>query len=358
VVEPRGSLAIGITEPNPNFFISGPVPEPFARWRDSLLRLRPSVYRITIHWASLQPARGRAPDFAQHQPGCMRAIQPCAPWNGLRAQLEALAERQREAPGRWQGFAVIFGTPEWAAAPAAGCERSGTMPLNRPPADLEAYQSFVRSVQALARQVGARIRYWSPWNEPNHPYFIAAQRATCSERAASLAPAAYAPIARAMRATLEPGERLVLGELAGLTERTSASTTVQEFAAALPRDVVCSAGIWGQHLYVDGKNAVAAVAPALRRHGCRRSHEIWITETGLEDKRDCRALHRALVRWYEDPRVTAAIQYTLREDDAYPVGLVSTDLTRPFAALKEWQAWGGSGRPDPAQPPPESQCGR
>jgi hypothetical protein len=356
-VETRGTLDVGITEPNPNFFRSGPVPEPFARWRDELLKLQPSIYRITVHWAGLQPARKRAPDFDQSQPGCMRTIQPCAPWAGLRAQLAALAERQRAAPGRWQGFAVVFGTPEWAAAPPAGCERAGTEPLNRPPADLEAYKSFVRSVRALAAEVGARIDFWSPWNEPNHPYFIAAQRATCDERAASLAARAYAPIARALRATLEPGERLVLGELAGLTERTSASTTVQEFVAALPRDVVCGAAIWGQHLYVDGRDAVAAVVPQLQRHSCRRAHKIWITETGLEDKDDCKALHRALVRWYEDPRVTAAIQYTLREDDAYPVGLVSTDLTQPFPALKEWQAWGGTGRPDPAQSPPESQCG-
>ena len=38
--------------------------------------------------------------------------------------------------------------------------------------------------------------------------------------------------------------------------------------------------------------------------------------------------------------ITAAIQYTLREDDVFPTGLVTTDLARAYPALKEWQQWG------------------
>ena len=49
---------------------------------------------------------------------------------------------------------------------------------------------------------------------------------------------------------------------------------------------------------------------------------------------------RQLRKWERDPRVTAAFHYTLREDDVYPTGLVSTDLTHAFPALKLWQAWG------------------
>ena len=30
--------------------------------------------------------------------------------------------------------------------------------------------------------------------------------------------------------------------------------------------------------------------------------------------------------WYDDPRVTIAFQYTVREDDKFPTGLVCTDL--------------------------------
>ena len=56
------------------------------------------------------------------------------------------------------------------------------------------------------------------------------------------------------------------------------------------------------------------------------------------------------MQWYDDPRVTVAFQYTVREDDKFPTGLVSTDLTTERPALKEWTAWGGSRAP--ADPPP------
>jgi hypothetical protein len=61
------------------------------------------------------------------------------------------------------------------------------------------------------------------------------------------------------------------------------------------------------------------------------------------------------VQWYDDPRVSVAFQYTVREDDKFPTGLVSTDLTHERPALKEWTAWGG-GR-SPTAPPPASTCG-
>ena len=47
-----------------------------------------------------------------------------------------------------------------------------------------------------------------------------------------------------------------------------------------------------------------------------------------------------------DPRVTVAFQYTVREDDMFPIGLFSTDLTDQRPALAEWQAWGGGRRTD------------
>jgi hypothetical protein len=60
------------------------------------------------------------------------------------------------------------------------------------------------------------------------------------------------------------------------------------------------------------------------------------------------------VRWWEDPRVTIAFQYTVREDDKFPTGLVSTDLTHERPALKEWTAWGGGRKA--TDPPPQSTC--
>ena len=81
--------------------------------------------------------------------------------------------------------------------------------------------------------------------------------------------------------------------------------------------------------------------------------------TAKAERRDCRRLHKRLVQWYDDPRVTAAFQYTFREDDVFRTGLVTTALDRAFPVLREWQAWGGTKRPDPTDPPPShANCAR
>ena len=74
------------------------------------------------------------------------------------------------------------------------------------------------------------------------------------------------------------------------------------------------------------------------------------------ERQGCRLMHQRLLAWYRDPRVTLAVQYTFREDDLFPTGLVTTDLSRARPALREWQAWGQREGPD-APPPPKSTCG-
>ena len=57
--------------------------------------------------------------------------------------------------------------------------------------------------------------------------------------------------------------------------------------------------------------------------------------------------------------MTAAFQYTFREDDIFRTGLVTTALDRAFPVLREWQAWGGTARPKPTDPPPShAHCSR
>jgi hypothetical protein len=41
-----------------------------------------------------------------------------------------------------------------------------------------------------------------------------------------------------------------------------------------------------------------------------------------------------------------------REDDLFPTGLVTPDLTAAYPVLKTWQAWGMARRPTPDAPPP------
>jgi hypothetical protein len=329
------------------------------------------VYRLVLDWPALQPSAGTPADLDRPEAGCMRATPPCLGWHGVRAQLRALAERQRL--GGWQALVVVTGSPDWAASAAAGCDEADTRPRSRAPARdaLGAYRALVARVLAVAREEGADLRYWSAWNEPNHPYFLSPQRARCDPAAPTLAPGAYVPFARALAQALAaaPGDqRLVLGELAGTTRPSRDATAVGEFIAALPRDLVCSTTVWSQHAYVGGPDPVDAADVALARFGCPRPHAIWITETGVGpaprglsgargiggEAAACAALHQRLVAWWRDPRVPLAVQYTLREDDRFRTGLVTTDLARARPVLAEWTAWGGSRAP--AAPPPASAC--
>ena len=177
---PAGELAVGLTEQNPNFLWPAgarEVPAQFARWRDELAKLKPAYYRLVLDWPSLEPEHGK-PVFDGSNGGCLRDKQPCAAYGGLRDQLQALAARQRE--GGWETLVVLSGTPEWAARPAGGCERDNTTPRSRPPrATWPTYTRFVERVLAEARERGAELSYWSPWNEPNHPYFVSPQRQEC-----------------------------------------------------------------------------------------------------------------------------------------------------------------------------------
>jgi hypothetical protein len=370
---PRGDLAVGLTEQNPNLVAAPgarPAPPQFARWQADVGRLRPRYFRLVLDWPSLQPSR-RDADLAAPQAGCLRSTPPCAGWAGVRDQLAALASRQRGQPGSWRVLVVITGTPDWAARPASGCERAGTLPRSRAPRPgaLPAYERLVERVIGLGTALGVDLRYWSAWNEPNHPFFISPQRAVCSATARSLAAGRYTELTRALEHALAvaPGsQQYVVGELAGLDASKSKSTSVQEFLGALPRDVVCGTSILTLHGYVTGIDPVAIASRAAASHHCGHRHVVWMTETGVgaphagqdkrtspaSERRACRQLHRRLLDWYRDPRVSAAFQYTFREDDVFRTGLVSTGLDRAFPVLGEWEAWGGTARPRPGDPPP------
>jgi hypothetical protein len=367
-------LAIGVTEPNPNLVASPgdrTVPEPWAKWRDALGAIRPAFYRLVIDWPSIQPTADAPADLSAPNAGCMRAVTPCLGWGGVRDQLRALASRQRE--GGWTALVVITGTPDWAASAPAGCERDGAQARSRPPRPdaLPAYRRLVTDVLAAAEQEGADLRFWSAWNEPNHPAFVSPQRPACDATAPTAAAAPYAELVRALQQALAgvPGDhRIVLGETAGLLEPTPRSTSVQEFIAALPQDVVCASTVWSQHAYIGGRDPVGPVADALAARGCPQPHTIWITETGVgpaptdlsaaraiaDEREGCRELHTRLLRWFDDPRVTVAFQYTLRQDDRFPTGLVTTDLQSARPALAEWTAWGGPRLA--TAPPPSTTC--
>ena len=373
---PGPGLALGITEPNPALIWSPAarpeVPVPFQRWREALGETRPALYRLMVSWRQLQPRPGAPIDLDAPQPGCLRGRRPCAPWNGVREQLAALASRQRE--GGWEGLVVLLDTPDWAATPAGPCDAPGTEPRARAPRRdaLDDYQAMVRALLAGAAAEGATLRYWSAWNEPNHPYFLARQREICAGAGPGgvRSAADYAAIISALDSALAdaPGARRVFGELAGITASDGEGTDVGAFIAALPRELVCASPVFAQHAYAGGRDPVPAVTRALAEHDCPAPPRIWITETGAglpsvslsaggrsaSRARACRDLHSRLADWWRDPQVDVAVQYTMREDDLFRVGLVRTDLSVALPTFGVWQAW--SRRPATSAPPPAPAC--
>src|SRR3954447_2663931 len=278
-------LAVGVTEFNPNLVSAGgDPPQPWAGVRAPLAAIKPQFFRLVIDWPHIQPTADAPPDLSHLETGCVREVGPCLAYNGVRDQLKALASRQRQ--GGWQALVVITGTPDWAAGPPSGCERKQAGPSSRPPrADaLPAYEKLITDVLAAAAQEGADLRFWSPWNEPNLPPFISPQRAACDPASPSLAPASYAAIAHAAIDALDqaPGDQqLVIGETAGIVKSTKLTTSVQEFIAGLPQDVVCASTIYTQHAYIGGPDPVDDVGSALAARDCPQPHTIWITETGV-----------------------------------------------------------------------------
>ena len=241
--------------------------------------------------------------------------------------LVVLTERRSGRRGRRAGASARRRQPRLAA-------RAGTWP----PTGVSCARCWRRRARS-----GAELRYWSPWNEPDHPYFISPQRQRCDRTAPSAAVGPYVAMARVLQAALAaaPGEQqLVLGELAGLDERRPKTTSVSEFVAGSRRSSPARRRSGPSTATSAAATSADDLERALERKGCARPEQIWITETGVgaprsgeqrrttpaAQKRACARLHRRLVRWYRDPRVTAAFQYTFREDDLFPTGLVSTDL--------------------------------
>jgi hypothetical protein len=383
-VSPSGpSLAVGLTEMNPALLwsaASGVDVGAFAPWRDRLAAMRPRYLRVLVDWAQLQPDAARPPSFDAPRDGCMRGRTPCRRSAGLAEVLRA-ARSQQEVAGGFEVVLVVYGVPDWAARPPSGCEMKGIGPRSRPitAAGLQGYRALVRGLVALGRREGVPLRWWSAWNEPNGPFFASPQREVCDPRSPAVSPAVYTQLFRAMRdelATAGGDRRMLLGELADGPPGRRYNTAADEFLAALPADVVCAAAVMSQHAYTrrgpaaDRPDVVRAVEAVLDRRRCSRDMPLWLTETGAGGpvparprtggvpgaRTDCQALQGDLRRWWADPRVTAAFQYTFRDDPAFPVGLADAGLTHAWPTLDLLTAWGGDRAPAAAPPALPAAC--
>jgi hypothetical protein len=344
----------------------------FQSARLALSALHPRYVRLLVNWAVLQPEPGRPAALDAPVSGCARAVGPCGAYAGIREQLAAIASQQRAAQASGQSdFQVVidvFGTPAWAARGPGGCELDGTRAFSRPLSDaaIAGYRALIGSLLALGAQEHVSLQWWSPWNEPNEPAFLSPQRPSCTAASPPSSPAVYAELAEAMAAELRADggvHHLLLGELSAVQSDSPHRTSIASFVASLPPAVICLGEHWSIHAYAARGSAapssepVAALEAALDARGaCGRGARIWITEAGAgaphpgrsrhagattasaaEELDGCEALAAQLVGWYSDPRIEAVLQYTFREDPAFPVGLVSADLSHQYPTYRLWR---------------------
>lgn len=367
--------AFGLTEDNANLLWPAASPSAaggarFQAARQALSALHPSYIRLLVDWAALQPDAGQSPRLQAPRSGCARSVGPCAAYAGIGAELAAIAAQQRAARSEGRpGLQVVldvFGTPAWAARPPSGCELPGTRAFSRPLTDaaLAAYRSLIGSLLAMGRRKGVALSWWSPWNEPNDPVFISPQRADCAVTSHPISAAVYAQLASAMAQELaadggmEP-HHLLLGELNAYQHDSPHQTSIASFIAALPAQTICSSATWSVHAYAARGASTPTVDPvkafeaALDARGpCGHDAHVWITEAGAgaphpgdrrppgvaDARAGCEALAAQLNAWDRDPRIEAILQYSFREDPAFPVGLVSADMSHSYPAYRIWSS--------------------
>jgi hypothetical protein len=363
--------AFGLTEDNADLLWnpaapSAPDPPGFRGAREELTALSPSYVRLLIDWAALQPTAGRPPALQAPTSGCARTVAPCGTFGGIAQELAAIASQQRAAKGRGErAFEVVldvFGVPAWAASTASGCEPAGTQAFSRAitAAGLAGYRQLIHELVALGAREGVALSWWSPWNEPNNAQFLSPQRERCATDSPSLAPAVYAQLATAMADELDADDgthHLLLGELGSYLTDSTHRTSIASFVAGLPARTICLSDTFSIHLYAgygadaSGDRPLAALEQALDARGqCGARARVWITETGVgaphpgerreasasSEREGCEALAAQLAGWVSDARVEAILQYSFREDPAYPVGLISADLSHVYPAYDLW----------------------
>ena len=198
----------------------------------------------------------------------------------VRAQVRAIHE------AGFDPIVTFYSTPAWAARPAGGCEPpKANVNARAPRADaLPDYRAMVESFLAMARKEGLDVRHLSAWNEPNSGLFLAPQRERCDPASSpSRGAAQYAPIARALSAALDaaPGDQeAVVGEISSPFQARPIISTVDEFVAALPRDVACGGRVWAQHQYVGDADGVVPGRAAPRRDSLRAARAVGHRDRG------------------------------------------------------------------------------
>jgi hypothetical protein len=209
---------------------------------------------------------------------------------------------------------------------------------------------FRRFVTAVGRRYGKQVDYWSVWNEPNHPQFLAPQYV----HGRAYSPRLYRQLFRAARSGLERsgngGDHVLMGETAPrgnkhvvaplefLRGSLCLTTTYRKRRGCGSLDV----DGWAHHPYTTSKGPwfvsrdrddvtigslsrlTRALDKARRAHAVRKRVDVYLTEFGVQSEPDPfagvsetrQAEYRSIGELiaYRNPRVRAFSQYLMRDD--------------------------------------------
>ena len=249
----------------------------------------------------------------------------------------------------------IWGTPAWA---------NGEEGPNRPPTDAGELEAFA---QALADRYSGRhpgfpaVRLFSAWNEPNLEQFLAPQ---FDAEGRSVAPALYAPIARAIYDGVKrgnPDALVAIGETSPRGRDLPSPGTVQDshsparFARLLAEERPrVRFDAWAQHPYPPRTNVGPDAAVRWPRVGLgnlerfgesidawfgRLEVPLWVTEyahetrpgnaVGIAPELQAVFAAQALEVAAANPRVRVFVWFTLRDSPQNPwrSGVLEEDST-------------------------------
>lgn len=246
------------------------------------------------------------------------------------------------ADARARGFRVLVTVsgpgPRWAT-------RSRKDRVTRP-----SPERFRRFMTAVGRRYGEQIDYWSIWNEPNHPQFLAPQY----RRGRAYSPRLYRQLYRAALKGLDASgnrrDRVLMGETAPRgNENVVAPLEFVRGALCLTSSYHRRRGChslevdgWAHHPYTTSKGPwfvsrnrddvtigslsrlTRALDRARRAHAVRKRVDLYLTEFGVQSKPDPyagvsetrQAEYRSIGERiaYRNPRVRAFSQYLMRDD--------------------------------------------
>src|SRR3954447_14896486 len=168
--------------------------------------------RLTAGWSAI------APDARSRLRPAFDATNPSAYPHGAGERLDTAVHAARDA-GLEVMLDVGFWAPRWAVPkPSADPERQRYAPN---PA------MFADFATAVARRYGALVRLFTPWNEPNHPSFLAPQWSSAARprgraapqwrRGRALSPHVYRAMYEAAYAAIKrarPDAKVLLGNTA------------------------------------------------------------------------------------------------------------------------------------------------